>query len=340
MEPMSPSDLSRELALSLYTTMVRIRAFETRTERLFLDGKLPGFLHLYIGEEAIAAGVCRSLTQDDYIVSTHRGHGHSIAKGASLGAMMAEIYGKATGVCHGKGGSMHIADFGVGMLGANGVVGGGFPIAAGAGLSVRLRRTAQVVVCFFGDGASNRGTFHEALNVASAWRLPVVFVCENNGFGSTTPYSAVTGPVDESGRDAPWPVHSLTRVSDRAAAYGMPGWTVDGNDVMQVFEAAAVAVQRARAGEGPSLLECLTYRIKGHYVGDPEKYRSKAEVEGFWAKEPVARFRQSVLSSDLVSQEEFDRADTEARGEVERAVAFAEASPWPEPEAALADLYT
>ncbi len=339
MESNTPSDLSRELALSLYATMVRIRTFETRTERLFLDGKLPGFLHLYIGEEAIAAGVCHNLTQSDYIVSTHRGHGHTIAKGARIDAMMAEIYGKATGVCHGKGGSMHIADFSVGMLGANGVVGGSFPIAAGAGLSVRLRRTDQVVVCFFGDGASNRGTFHEALNVAAAWRLPVVFVCENNGFGSTTPYSAVTGPVDASGRDAPWPVHSLSQVSARAAAYGMPGWTVDGNDVVQVYQAARIAVQKARAGEGPSLLECLTYRIKGHFVGDPEKYRTKPEVERFWSKEPIARFRQSILSSDLVSQQELDGVDAEAKAEIERAVAFAEASPWPEPKAAVEDLY-
>lgn len=339
MESTPPSDLSRELVLSLYTTMVRIRAFETRTERLFLDGKLPGFLHLYIGEEAIATGVCHNLTRSDYIVSTHRGHGHTLAKGASVDAMMAEIYGKATGVCHGKGGSMHIADFSVGMLGANGVVGGSFPIAAGAGLSVRLRRTDQVVVCFFGDGASNRGTFHESLNVAAAWRLPIVYLCENNGFGSTTPYSAVTGPVDALGRDAPWPVHSLDQVSARAASYGIPGWTVDGNDVLQVCEAARVAVQRARAGEGPSILECLTYRIKGHFVGDPEKYRTKPEVERFWAREPIGRFRQFLTSTGLVSQADLDGVDAEAKTEIEAAVAFAEVSPWPEPQAALEDLY-
>ena len=257
-------DFSKEQLLDFYRTMYTIRRFEENVNNLFLAGEIPGFVHLYIGEEAIATGMMANLSPKDYITSTHRGHGHTIAKGADLNRMMAEIFGKSTGYCKGKGGSMHIADFSIGMLGANGVVGGGYNLAVGAGLAAKLSGTDQVSVCFFGDGASNRGTFHEGMNMAAAWKLPVVFVCENNQWASTTPYRTTT---------------SVENISDRAIGYGIPGVVVDGNDVFAVYEAAQAAVERARDGGGPTLLEAKTYRIKGHFVGDPEMYRTKEEVQ-------------------------------------------------------------
>ncbi|MGE5573169.1 MAG: thiamine pyrophosphate-dependent dehydrogenase E1 component subunit alpha [Bacillota bacterium] len=304
--------------------MVRIRAFEEKVEELFLAGKIPGFVHLYIGEEGVASGVCASLDRSDYIVSTHRGHGHCIAKGASPRRMMAEILGKSTGYCKGKGGSMHIADFSVGMLGANGVVGGGFNIAVGAALSAKMRRSAQVAVCFFGDGASNRGTFHEALNMASVFDLPCVFVCEHNQYASTTPstYSV-----------------SVKDVADRAVGYGIPGVTVDGNDALAVYEAAREAIARAREGGGPTLLEAKTYRIKGHFVGDPERYRDRSEVEGWREKCPILRFEDRLRADGVLGDAEMEGIRSAAHQEILEAVSFAEESAYPDPDDAFSDLY-
>ncbi|MGI6605238.1 MAG: thiamine pyrophosphate-dependent dehydrogenase E1 component subunit alpha [bacterium] len=315
----------REQLKGFYRTMYTIRCFEEKVNDLFLAGEIPGFVHLYIGEEAIATGVMANLRKTDYITSTHRGHGHTIAKGANLKKMMAEIFGKRTGYCHGKGGSMHIADFSIGMLGANGVVGGGFNLAVGAALAAKLRGSDQVAVCFFGDGASNRGTFHEAINMAAAWKLPVVFVCENNQWASTTPYRTTT---------------SVENIADRAIGYGIPGVVVNGNDVFAVYEAARAAVQRARSGGGPTLLEAKTYRIKGHFVGDPELYRTREEVqERFENDDPLKNFRQQVLAANQLTEKDFADIETQVKEELAAALAYAKESPFPGPEELFQDLY-
>jgi pyruvate dehydrogenase E1 component alpha subunit len=305
--------------------MVTIRFFEQTVEKHFLAGEIPGFVHLYIGEEAIATGVCANLTTDDYIASTHRGHGHSIAKGADVSRMMAEIFGRKTGYCKGKGGSMHIADFSVGMLGANGVVGGSLPLATGAALAAKMLGQKRVAVAFFGDGASNRGTFHESANLASVWKLPVIFLCENNQYASTTPYRSSTSVED---------------IADRARGYGMPGVIVDGNDVFAVYEAAKAAVERARDGGGPSLVEAKTYRIKGHFVGDPELYRSKEEVQEIFAKtDPISRFERQVSSEGSLSREKLDAIKLEVQELIDKALAFAKESPEPDPSELFGDVY-
>ncbi|HHV06672.1 MAG TPA: thiamine pyrophosphate-dependent dehydrogenase E1 component subunit alpha [Firmicutes bacterium] len=305
--------------------MFTIRRFEEKVNELFLGGEIPGFVHLYIGEEAIATGVMANLRKTDYITSTHRGHGHTIAKGADLNRMMAEIFGKATGYCKGKGGSMHIADFTIGMLGANGVVGGGYNLAVGAGLAAKLRGQDQVSVCFFGDGASNRGTFHEGLNMAAAWKLPVIFVCENNQWASTTPYRTTT---------------SVENIADRATGYGIPGVVVDGNNVFAVYEAAQAAVERARSGGGPTLLETKTYRIKGHFVGDPEMYRTREEVQQqFETNDPLNNFKQAVLNANSLTEKDLEEIETAVQAAIEEAVDFARESPFPKPEELFEDLY-
>lgn len=316
--------MDQHLKRNLLKTMVRIRLFEEKVEELFLSGVLPGFVHLYIGEEAIASGVCSALKKSDYITSTHRGHGHVLAKGARMDRMMAELYGKKTGYCKGKGGSMHIFDFNLGVLGANGVVGGGFPIAVGAGLSAKLKRTDEVCVCFFGDGSSNRGTFHESLNMAAAWNLPVIYVCENNRYAATTPTHTTT---------------SVNNIADRATGYGIPGVIVDGNNVEEVYSAAKNAIERARNGEGPTLIECKTYRIKGHFVGDPERYRSKDEVKEMKALDPIERYIKGLFDENVCTIEEVEEIYQGIRNEVIIAIKFAEGSPNPEPEDALTDLY-
>jgi pyruvate dehydrogenase E1 component alpha subunit len=314
-----------ELLCRFYRTMVTIRFFEQTVEKHFLAGEIPGFVHLYIGEEAIATGVCANLTKDDYIASTHRGHGHSIAKGADVSRMMAEIFGRKTGYCKGKGGSMHIADFSVGMLGANGVVGGSLPLATGAALAAKMLGQKRVAVAFFGDGASNRGTFHESANLASVWKLPVIFLCENNQYASTTPYRSSTSVED---------------IADRARGYGMPGVIVDGNDVFAVYEAAKAAVERARDGGGPSLVEAKTYRIKGHFVGDPELYRSKEEVQEIFAKtDPISRFERQVSSEGSLSREKLDAIKLEVQELIDKALAFAKESPEPDPSELFSDVY-
>ena len=308
----------------MYKRMLEIRFFEEKVFDLYAQNLVPGTIHLYLGEEAVAVGVCSLLKKDDYITSTHRGHGHCIAKGAELKRTMAEILGKKTGYCKGKGGSMHIADFKIGMLGATAVVGAGLPIAVGAGLSAKLRKTDQVVACFFGEGASNQGTFHESINMASIWKLPVIFVCENNLYAMGTHQSTVM---------------AIENVADRAVAYGIPGVVVDGNDVLAVYEATQRAVERARKGEGPTLIECKTYRHKGHSRVDPAKYRPKEEVEEWLAKDPIKRFKEKLLQTNTLTEPEIQQIEKEVSAEIEEAVKFAMESPYPAPEEALEDVY-
>jgi len=317
----------KEFKTQLYRTMLRIRRFEETLIDLKARGLIPGVLHLYIGEEAAATGTCAALRRDDYITSTHRGHGHCIAKGGDISRMMAELYGRSTGYCRGKGGSMHIADINLGILGANGIVSGGIPIASGAALSVKMRATEQVVVCFFGDGAANQGAFHESLNMASLWKLPVVYVCENNQYAISTAQSRSS---------------SIRDIYVRRDAYGMQGCMVDGNDVMAVYEAAEQAVARARRGEGPTLMECKTYRWRGHYEGEADRmytYRRDEEVEEWMRRCPIERFRTKLLEEDILGKEGFDRIEDEIRREIEEAIQFAEGSPFPDPEDALTGLY-
>jgi len=315
----------QDTLLSIYQKMVTVRKFETLTGELFAAGKIPGFIHLSIGQEGSSVGVCSVLRLDDYIITTHRGHGHVIAKGGDLKRMFAELMGRKTGYCKGKGGSMHIADFSLGILGANGVVAGGFPIVIGAGLSIKLRKTDQVAVCFFGDGASNRGPFHEALNMAAIWKLPILFVCENNCYASTTKTSYACSVID---------------IATRANGYGIPGVSADGNDVLEVRNAAAEAVDRARRGEGPTLLENKTYRRRGHFEGDPQRYRGQEEVLEWEQKnDPILRFsailkKKKILTSDL--EREIAR---KIEANLKEAVDFAEQSESPSPEEALEDLF-
>jgi pyruvate dehydrogenase E1 component alpha subunit len=318
------SSVSAQEMLRLYRTMVTVRKFETLAGEMFADGKIPGFIHLSIGQEASSVGVCSVLRPDDYIATTHRGHGHVIAKGGDLKKMIAELIGRKTGYCKGKGGSMHIADFSLGILGANGVVGGGFPIIVGAGLSIKLRRTDQVAVCFFGDGASNRGTFHEAMNMASIWKLPILFVCENNCYASTTLTTYAC---------------SVTSIATRAAGYNIPGVTVDGNDILTVREAAGKAVDRARHGDGPTLLENKTYRRRGHFEGDPQKYRTQAEVAEWAKNDPLLRFASVLKKKKLLTGEKEKEIQKQVERELKEAVAFAEQSEWPRPEEALEDMF-
>ena len=316
--------LPREKLIEMYHKMLEIRHFEEKVYELYGQNLVPGTIHLYAGQEAVAVGVCANLRREDYIVSTHRGHGHCIAKGADIKRIMAEILGRKTGYCKGKGGSMHIADFSVGMLGATGVVGAGIPIATGAGLSIKLRGTDQVAACFFGDGASNQGTFHEGINLAAIWRLPVLFICENNLYAMGTKQTRVM---------------LIENIAERAAAYGIPGVTVDGNDVLAVYEAAQKAIERARKGEGPTLIECKTYRHKGHSRFDPATYRPKEEVELWLKKDPIPRFKNKLLEMGVLNEAEAQRIEKEVLAEIEEAVKFALESPYPEPEEALKDVY-
>lgn len=314
-----------EQALTIYRSMLRIRAFEEKASELFLAGRLPGFLHTYIGQEAVAAGVSVHLTKEDAITSTHRGHGHAVAKGARLDLMMAELFARKTGYCKGKGGSMHIADLDLGILGANGIVGAGIPIAAGAALSARLQGRPTVTVAFFGDGASNTGAFHEGLNLAAVWNLPVVFVCENNQYAESTPRE----------------VHQKVKdIASRAVAYEMPGVVVDGMDALAVFAAAGEAVRRAREGGGPTLLEAKTYRFMGHYVGDPgTSYREAAEVERWKQRDPIRLFRHLLVEARRVPAATLAAIEAEVAREIAEAVTFAEQSPEPDPEDALRDIF-
>ena len=319
-------EIPKEKLLWMYETMVKIREHEERVAELFAQGKIPGFVHLYIGEEAVATGVMAHLRKEDFITSTHRGHGHFIAKGGNIKASMAELFGKATGICKGKGGSMHIADLDVGELGANGIVGGGIPHAVGAALGIKLNGLDNVAVAFFGDGASNQQNFHEAINLAAIWKLPVVFVCENNLYQISLPYSRQ---------------QVIKSVAERAAAYGIPGVSVDGQDVFAVYEVAKEAIERARKGEGPTLIEAKTYRFRGQFEGDPQVYRSKEEVE-WWKqnKDPIVLFERTVLEKGLLSKDELDEVREKVKKEIEEAIKFAEESPWPKPEEVLEDVFS
>ena len=323
--PAALAGLTDAVAVSIHRTMVRIRVFESRVTELFLAGKLPGFVHTYLGQEAIAAATCQNLRPDDYITSTHRGHGHAIAKGMRTDRLMAELFGRKTGANRGRGGSMHVADFSLGMLGANGIVGGGFGIAAGAGLSAAHRGSGQVAICFFGDGGINKGPFHEALNFASVRALPVVFVCENNQYAQFTAISRTTA-VDD--------------LSTRAAAYAMSGLTVDGNDAGAVHAAAGAAIGAARRGEGPTLLVCVTYRHGGHYVGDAEVYRDATEVEQWKAANPITRLESALTAAGWLDASGIESVWEAARTETAAAEEFAASSLDPDPGTALNYVYT
>jgi pyruvate dehydrogenase E1 component alpha subunit len=309
--------MKKDQAFLLYKQMVRIRRFEEELFRLFMNRPMPGSMHQYIGEEAVAVGVCAHLTQEDYVTSTHRGHGHCIAKGVDLKAIMAEMFAKKTGCCKGMGGSMHIADFSAGMLGANGIVGAGIPIASGAAWACQLRRPGRVSVAFFGEGAANEGAFHEGVNLAAVWNLPVVFVCENNLYNFSVHYKK-TMVIDN--------------VADRAAAYGIPGLVVDGMDLVAVYLAAGEAIRRAREGRGPTLIECKTYRFMGHSRFEPAGYRPKEEVAEWKKRDPISMFQEVLISKFQASQADFEEIESEVSREMQEAVAFAEQSPDPGPD--------
>lgn len=315
-------ELSRQRLLEIWERMQAIRRFEVTVHDEFAKGKIPGFVHLYAGEEAVAVGTCAHLTDDDFITSTHRGHGHCVAKGCDLNGMMAEIFGKATGLCRGKGGSMHIADVDKGMLGANGIVGGGFGLIAGAALTAKFNGKGQVAVCFFGDGASNQGSFHESANLATIWKLPVIYVAENNGYAETTPahYSVATA-----------------HIADRAKAYGIPGTIVDGQDVFAVYDALAPAIARARAGHGPSLIECKTYRHYGHFEGDTQRYKRPEDMALYTGeRDPLNVFKVNVLTRNLLTAADLTAVEEKVRQDVAAALKFAQESPLP----VIADLET
>jgi len=316
---------SKQEKRALFKMMVMVRAFEEKAAELFQQNLIPGFIHLSVGEEASCTGTCSVLRADDYVASTHRGHGHMLAKGADPNKMFAELFGRATGYCKGKGGSMHIADFSVGIIGANGIVGGGFPIIVGAGLSIKLRKSDQVAVVFFGDGAANRGTFHEACNMSAILNLPIIFVCENNRYAATTSveYALAGGSV-----------------ADRAKAYGIPGYVADGNDVLDVRDVVGKAVTRARKGKGPSIVENMTYRYRGHHEGDPQKYRSTEEVERFRkTADPIERYKRQLEKEGILNAKLEEKIRTEVTKRIDAAVQFGRDAPNPRSEDALEDLF-
>jgi len=317
-------DVEKAKLIEMYRKLLELRKFEEKCWDLFSQNLIPGTIHLYLGQEAVAVGVCSNLNEDDYVQSTHRGHGHCLAKGARMDKMFAELMGKATGYCKGKGGSMHITDASVGLLGACGVVGSGIVMAPGAGLSAKLRGTDQVVVCFFGDGASNTGNFHEGLNIAAAWDLPVVFVCENNLYAMGTKQTDVM---------------KVKNIADRASAYGIPGVICDGNDAVDVYKKAYEAVTRAREGKGPTLIECKTYRHRGHSRFDQGKYRPEEEVDEWLRMDPIIRMRERLTSMGILTEEEADGIVNEVDEEIEEAAKFAIESPFPDPKTALEDVW-
>jgi len=312
--------ISPQLAEDLYRNMWKIRRFEEEVFEFYKNGKMAGLAHLYIGEEAVAAGACAAINAQDYIASTHRGHGHLVARGADMKRMMAEILGKRTGYSKGKGGSMHIMAMDLGILGANGIVGGGIPTATGAGYSAKYRGTDQVTLCFFGDGASNQGTFHECINMAAAWDLPVVYIIENNRFGISVDSHRVTREHD---------------LSKRAIGYGIPGYTIDGNDVVQVYETVLKAVEHARAGKGPSIIECKTWRHHGHNGADNCAYRDKGEDAAWKARDPLALFKAKGYLTDVQTKAIEDEVETE----IEEVCQFAEESPFPDASELMEDIF-
>lgn len=313
-----------ELKKMLYDMML-VRSFEERVEKLFQQGKIHGTMHLCIGQEATAVGACAALTNEDKITSNHRGHGHSIAKGTEINGMMAELLGKETGYCKGKGGSMHISDFNIGNLGANGIVAAGLPLGVGAAMTSKMKDLGYVVVCFFGDGASNEGAFHEAINLASVWKLPVIFFCENNLYG-------MSGSIKE--------MVNVKNISERAKAYGIPGYTINGNDVLEVAGETHKAVERAKKGEGPTLIEAQTYRWKGHSKSDARKYRTREE-EKEWRKlkDPISLFKDQLIQGEFITDDLFDEYATQIEKRIDEAVEFAENSNEPSEDTLMKDIY-
>ncbi len=316
--------MKKDDLLRMYSQMLRIRRVEERLMDIFAQGKIPGFIHVSIGQEAVPVGVCSVLRPDDYISNTHRGHGQALAKGADLKKFMAELYGRRDGYCRGKAGSMHVACKELGIIGSNGVVGGGIPIALGTAFASQYQGNDRVTVCFFGDGATNEGAFHESINLAAVWNLPMVFCCENNRWAEFTPQKVHT---------------KLEDLSRRAEAYGIPGVTVDGDDVLKVREAAEKAVAKARKGEGPTLLECQTHRWFGHFAGDSQKYRDPKEIEEVRKFDPILRFQNLLLEMKHLTLELVKKMEDQLRVEIEEAVAFAESSPVPGKEDILQDVY-
>jgi len=316
--------MKKDDLLRMYSLMLKIRRVEERLLEIFAQGKIPGFIHVSIGQEAVPVGVCSILRPDDYISNTHRGHGQALAKGADLKKFMAELYGRRDGYCRGKAGSMHVACKELGIIGSNGVVGGGIPISLGTAFASQYLGNDRVTVCFFGDGATNEGTFHESLNLAAVWNLPIVFCCENNRWAEFTPQKIHT---------------KLEDLSRRAEAYGMPGVTVDGDDALKVRESAEKAVDRARKGEGPTLLECKTHRWYGHFAGDSQKYRDPKEIEEVRKFDPLLRFQNLLLEMKHLTPEQVKKMEDQLRVEIEEAVAFAESSPVPGKEDILQDVY-
>ena len=321
---MTITNFSHGQLLDFYRQMVKVREFELRAINERRSGLIPGFIHSCVGQEATAVGACAALNQDDVITSTHRGHGHLVAKGGEPKYMMAELAARSTGYCGGKGGSLHMTDFDLGILGANGIVAGGIPMAAGAALAFQMRGESRVALSFFGDGAVNEGAFHEAANLAGLWRLPIIFFCENNLYGEGTP-QAKQAPVKD--------------LSIRAAGYAFPGVIVDGNDVLAVYEATRAAAARARTGDGPTFIEAKTYRHRGHYEGDPMVYRDKAELEEWRRRDPIATFRQRLLDERLAVAEEIAAVEQQIQALLDEAVEFAAASPLPDPGSVLDGVY-
>lgn len=320
---MEKKKYSKEMLLGMYEKMLRIRKFEVRLTEYFTKGMLYGNIHTSIGQEAVPVGVCEALEKDDLMTSTHRGHGHSLAKGAKSDIMMAELFGKKTGYCGGKGGSMHVTDVSLGILGSNGIVGAGIPIATGSGLASKIRGTKEVTVAFFGDSASNQGTFHESINMAAAWKLPVIYLCENNNYGVSVNIHTVT---------------NTDTIAERAKAYNIPGVTVDGNDPLAVYEAVSEAVKRAREGKGPSIVECMTWRMRGHYEGDPAAYRPKEVTEEWGRKDPIDNFRKYLLKHGI-EESEVVSVEQAIEKEIEDAVQFALDSPLPDPREVTDNVY-
>lgn len=318
------NNISKELQLEMYRKMVEIRNFEDRIYYMFLEGKMPGTIHLYQGQEAVAVGVCANLIREDYITSTHRPHGHAIAKGVSIKSMMAELFAKTAGCCKGKGGSMHVGDMEVGSLPAIAIVAGGIPIATGMAFAIKYKKKDNVVACFFGDGATNEGTFHEAINMGAIWNLPVIYVCENNFYGASTHVSKVM---------------KIKHISERASAYGIPGETVNGNDVLAVYKATAKAIKRAKEGGGPTLLECLTYRRGGHSRRDANLYRNKQEEKEWLSKDPILLFRQKLIQKKILTEEKARGISEEIEKEIDEAINYAKQSSDPKPEDTLKDVY-
>lgn len=322
---MIATETTREVTLvALYRQMLLIRRFEEKCNELFLQGRIPSTLHLYVGQEAVAVGFCSLLRTDDYITSTHRPHGHAIAKGVSPRAIMAELFAKETGCCRGKGGSMHVGDIRVGMPPAIAIVGAGAPIATGIGLSAKMRGTDQVAVCFFGDGGANEGAVHEAMNMAAVWKLPVIFVVENNLYAAST-------SIDRA--------FAIEHIADRASGYGFPGVIVDGMDVLAVQEAAQKAIERARSKQGPTLVECDTYRFVGHSRSDARNYRSREEESAWQGKDPIVRLGDVLATGGTVTRAEIDQIEDDVNAEILDAIAFAEASPDPKAEETLENVF-